>query len=288
MLVSWQYPIWILTWLSSFALVFLFFFLPETLGSTILLHRARRLRKLTGNPKLTSHGERQQARLTMSELASDSLLRPIKLMVEPAIFVLNLYIAIVYAIFYLFFESIPFAFEGVYHFNLGATGLTFLGIIVSGIITYTAYALYQYYHLQPRSEREGGLEPEVRLEIGFIGSFLVPIATLMFGWSARESVHWIVPVIGAALYLPGCYLLFQSVLVYLPLSYPDYAASVLAGNDLFRCVLCFNMERMKGPADSLLPLDLSLPLASLSLAALSSPPSDSVPVTPCSLASLPS
>jgi DHA1 family multidrug resistance protein-like MFS transporter len=32
-------------------------------------------------------------------------------------------------------------------------------------------------------------------------------------------------------------LLFQSVLVYLPLSYPNYAASVLAGNGLFRAIV---------------------------------------------------
>jgi DHA1 family multidrug resistance protein-like MFS transporter len=126
MKAGWEYPIWILSWLSGAAFLFLFFSLPETLASTILLKRARRLRKLTGNPKLTSHGERAQSRLTAGELAYDSFLRPLKLMIEPAIFVLNFYIALVYAIFYLFFESIPLAFEGVYHFNLGLTGLTFL------------------------------------------------------------------------------------------------------------------------------------------------------------------
>lgn len=47
-------------------------------------------------------------------------------------------------------------------------------------------------------------------------------------------MHWIVPVIGASLYVPGIYLLFQSILVYLPVSYPHYVASILAGNDFFR------------------------------------------------------
>lgn len=44
----------------------------------------------------------------------------------------------------------------------------------------------------------------------------------------------IVPIIGASLYLPGIYLLFQSILLYLAMSYPRDAASIFAVNDLFR------------------------------------------------------
>jgi DHA1 family multidrug resistance protein-like MFS transporter len=44
----------------------------------------------------------------------------------------------------------------------------------------------------------------------------------------------IVPIIGAALYLPGLYLIFQSIVVYLTTAYPDYGAPVLAANALFR------------------------------------------------------
>ena len=56
----------------------------------------------------------------------------------------------------------------------------------------------------------------------------------MFGWSARPSIHWVVPIIGSGFFSVGALLLFNSVLNYLGDAYPDYAASVLAGNDLFR------------------------------------------------------
>ena len=62
----------------------------------------------------------------------------------------------------------------------------------------------------------------------------IPISLFIFGWTSRASVHWIVPIIGASLYVLGLYLLFQSALVYLPVSYPHYVASILAGNDFFR------------------------------------------------------
>ena len=42
------------------------------------------------------------------------------------------------------------------------------------------------------------------------------------------------PIIGSAWFSVGTLLLFNSVLVYLPDSYPEYAASVLGGNDFMR------------------------------------------------------
>jgi len=59
----------------------------------------------------------------------------------------------------------------------------------------------------------------------------------MFGWTAQSSIHWIVPIIASAFFAVGSFLLFQAVLNYLPDAYPQYAASVLAGNDFMRS--CF-------------------------------------------------
>ena len=42
------------------------------------------------------------------------------------------------------------------------------------------------------------------------------------------------PIIGSAWYSFGTFLLIISVLNYLPDTYPEYAASVLAGNDFMR------------------------------------------------------
>lgn len=42
------------------------------------------------------------------------------------------------------------------------------------------------------------------------------------------------PIIGSAWFSIGAFLLFNAILNYLPDAYPNYAASVLAGNDLFR------------------------------------------------------
>lgn len=67
--------------------------LPETLGDTILLKRARRIRKLTGDDRYLSESEIKQANISARELATEALIRPFQLMMEPAVFFLNFYVA---------------------------------------------------------------------------------------------------------------------------------------------------------------------------------------------------
>jgi DHA1 family multidrug resistance protein-like MFS transporter len=82
-------------WISGFTLVFLSLLLPETYEATILLKRARRLRKLTGNPELRSQSEIDEASLTHGEVVYESLVRPFVLAAEPAVFFANLYLGLV-------------------------------------------------------------------------------------------------------------------------------------------------------------------------------------------------
>lgn len=89
---GWRWPIWELAWISGFSSIFLAFFLPETLPDTILLKRARRLRRLTGNERLRSMSEIKQAQMEPAEVAKEYLVRPFQLMIEPAVMFINLYV----------------------------------------------------------------------------------------------------------------------------------------------------------------------------------------------------
>lgn len=106
--------------------------------------------------------------------------------------------------------------------------------MVGAVIAYLGYAAIFYFVLEPKMMREGPPAPEAYLHLALATSLFIPTSLFIFGWTSRESVHWIVPIIGAATYMPGIYILFQCALVYLPVSYPKYAASILAGNDFFR------------------------------------------------------
>ncbi|PPQ94235.1 hypothetical protein CVT25_006661 [Psilocybe cyanescens] len=238
---NWKWPIYELSWIGAAAFVILMFWLPETNAETILLKRARRLRTLTGNPNLYSESEIKQSQMKSSDVLFEALLRPFQLMIEPAVLYANIYLGLAYAIFYLWFEAFPLVYNDIYHFKLGLSGLPFMGLLVTCFFASSAYVCWNYYRVEPEFKRTGYIVPESRLAVALVASGFIPASLLIFGWSSRENVHWMVPTIGAALYLPGLFLLFQSILVYLPSSYPRYAASILAGNDLFRSTVagCF-------------------------------------------------
>ncbi|KAI9692813.1 MAG: hypothetical protein M1822_004807 [Bathelium mastoideum] len=232
---GWQWPIWELLWLSGFCLCFLIVFLPETSAANILFRRAVRIRKHTGNNSLKTKDEVDAENISRNEIIMMVLVRPFSLsFTEPIIFALNMYLALIYALLYLWFESFPLVFIDIYHFSLGSQGLAFLGLLVGALIPIPVFFLWVYKYLEPRFNGNGDIRPEYRLVPAMVGCFFIPVCLFWFGWSARPSIHWIMPIIGSSFFSIGAFGLFMSVLSYLGDAYPAYVASVYAGNDLFR------------------------------------------------------
>ncbi|BGP30830.1 hypothetical protein JCM10296v2_002587 [Rhodotorula toruloides] len=230
--MNWRWPFLELLWISSTVLFIVFLLLPETMESTILIRRAERLRKLTGNPLLRAPAELSHAgELKLARLLTETIGRAFRLMLEPALAVAHSYLALVYAIFYLWFEAFPLTFNEIHHFSLGLGGLPYLAFVVAAVPTFIGYYFYQTRYMALRMAKNPNLAPEARLELAMIGAVFVPVSLFIFGWSARADVHWIWPTIGAGIYLPGVYYSFQSILIY-----PNYAASNLAGNNFLRSV----------------------------------------------------
>ncbi|KAL9610745.1 MAG: hypothetical protein Q9167_004564 [Letrouitia subvulpina] len=230
---GWRWTIWIFTWLCALVLVILFLLLPETSAANILYKRAKRLRKATGDDRLRSQSEIDAAHHTLKD---DLIIlgRAFTLTFsEPIVFLTDLYTALLYGVLFTWFESFPLVFGGIYGFNLGMQGLVFLGIFVGGVVTVPLYLLWVRYGIVPKFSKPT-FKPEMVLPPTFFGSISLPICLFWYGWSARESIHWIMPVIGSAFFTVGVVTLFNAVLNYLGISYPPYAASIFAGNALFR------------------------------------------------------
>lgn len=156
-----------------------------------------------------------------------TLIRPLQLMLtEPIVLSLNVYIALIYSILYVWFESFPLVFEGVYGFSLGIEGVAYVGILVGAVVTYACHCVYAKLVMERLFEPdERGcvrMIPEDRLPPAFIGCWCIPICMFFFGWTSTASIHWIVPIIGSSFFPAGSFLLFQSVINYLPDCNPDY------------------------------------------------------------------
>jgi DHA1 family multidrug resistance protein-like MFS transporter len=79
----------------------MFFLLPETSSSNILLRRAERLRKVTGNNKLMAQSEIDEGQQTALTITVNALIKPLEITLkDPAILFVQIYTAIVYGIYY--------------------------------------------------------------------------------------------------------------------------------------------------------------------------------------------
>lgn len=89
-------------------------FMPETYAPVILKRRAQKLRKDTGNSSIVSPLEVQSRNLR--EMIIVTISRPFRMMLHESIVSLtSLYLALAYAIFYLYFEAYPIIFQGLSH-----------------------------------------------------------------------------------------------------------------------------------------------------------------------------
>ncbi|OCT49902.1 Caffeine resistance protein 5 [Cladophialophora carrionii] len=259
---GWRWSLWELLWLCApiFAVYLIAF--PETSAPNILRRRAQRLRKLTGRTDLRSQSEIDQEHMKYSAVFWDAIIKPMEIMIkDPAVAYTNIYSALLYGVYYSFFEAFPLVYVAIYGFNLGELGLTFISIGVATVIGLVIYVLYLALYLGPDIAKRGLRAPEHRLVPALFSVCSLPGGLFLFGWTSRHGVHWIVSLIGVVIVVVSNFITFQCIFVYLPMSYPQYTASLMASNALFRSLFaagCVEFSRPMfknlgvGPGSSLL------------------------------------
>ncbi|KAI1081397.1 MFS general substrate transporter [Whalleya microplaca] len=232
---GWRWTIWVFTWMCTLVLIVMFFFFPETSAANILYRRARRLRKATGDNRLRSQSEIDAAHHTSKDHLT-ILARAFTLtFFEPIVLLMDLYAGLVYGVLFIWFESFPIVFGEIYRFNTGQQGLVFISIFVFAVIAIPLFLLWVRVSLVPKMAKST-FKPEMVLPPTFAGSLALPICLFWYGWTSREDIHWIVPVIGSGLFSVGVVTLFNSLFNYLGITYAQYAASAFAGSALFRAI----------------------------------------------------
>ncbi|EPE03904.1 fluconazole resistance protein 1 [Ophiostoma piceae UAMH 11346] len=241
----------------AFCLFFaLFLFVPETYHPVLLQKKAQRLRKETGDDRWQAPLEKANANKSMAGAIGHALLRPFQLLrYEPMCLALDLYSAILLGIIYLFFGAFPLVFEGNHGFTLWQTGLSFMGMFVGMAAAGASFPIWTRVRAGLIAKRPGKQsEPEDRLPSVMVGAICAPIGLFWFGWTSYASIHWIVPIIGSAVFGLGALFAFSGIFTFLVDAYPLYAASALAGNAFVRCTFAaafplFGVQMYKGIGD---------------------------------------
>ena len=73
----------------------------------------------------------------------------------------------------------------------------------------------------------------------FPGTLVLPAGLFVTGWTARSSIHWIVPDIGIAMVGAGVILNFQAIQTYVIDAFTLHAASALAAVAFLRSLCGF-------------------------------------------------
>ncbi|KAF2658041.1 cycloheximide resistance protein [Lophiostoma macrostomum CBS 122681] len=235
---DWRWGMWETLILSGFTFLVLFFFLPETNADYILSQRAKRLRAKTGDTNLLSRSESRSGNKNWVKLTIHHLTMPFRITVlDPSVGFINLYTALVYGVYYSFFESFPLVYIGTYGFTIGIMGAVFICVIIGAGIGLTIYTLLLVYIYEPYTMTKGIGSPEYRLVPGLFAAALAPAGMFIFGYAAKPDITWVGPTVGIALYAAASFILINCIFVYLPISYPRFAASIFAANGFLRSAM---------------------------------------------------
>ena len=205
---GWRWAFWEIVWIAGPVFVAWFISMPETSSGTILLRRARRLRKLTGNDKLLSQSEIDQGTKKFSTVTYEALIVPLLMTVQdPAILFAHVYTALIYGVYYSFFEAFPLVYIDIYHFNIGSLGVAFLCMTVACVLGLITYCSYVYFYLEPDIMKNGMRAQEHRLVPALIAVWALPISMFWFGWTAKEDIHWMSSIAAITLFAWGGFVL---------------------------------------------------------------------------------
>jgi MFS family permease len=201
---DWRWIMWVMLMIAAPVGVAV---LParETSKKIILAKRAK-ARGEPGPPK-------PPAAAMIKLLLVVTLVRPLKmLVVEPIVASWALYHAFVFGVLFAFFDSYPYVFIKVYGFTFGQVGLAFLGILIGNVLAVLTFMVVDktIYQKKKVAALPGKPAPEERLYTSMLGSFGIPISLFWFAWTAREDVHFMVPIVAGVPFGWGTVTLFVS------------------------------------------------------------------------------
>lgn len=167
------------------------------------------------------------------------------LVTEPIVTLICMYNGFMFGLNYTYVVASPWVYQTYYNFSLTGQSLSFLGLIIGALLAPVPLITIDLLVYQPRLKRfrhaqqtdptlQGkDFPPENRLFSGMIGSILLPLSLLGFAWTARPTIHYIVPMLFQAISIAASLLVYVSTSIFMLDAYgPLYGASA-AGAAMF-------------------------------------------------------
>lgn len=231
---GWRWLYWIQLILSGCCWLLLTFTVPETYAPALLDHRAKTLRKTTGEAKYVT--EKDLDTRPLAERLRIILLRPLQLLfLEPIVLFISLYMSVLYGLLYMFFVAYPIVYGNGKGWSEGSTGLMFIPLAV-GVLMSAALSPLINKHYLGLCERAPNGKPaaEARLIPMMFSCWLIPVGLFIFAWTSYPELSYWGPMMGGWPVGFGFIFLYNSANNYLVDTYQHQAASALAAKTCIR------------------------------------------------------
>ncbi|KAK2603220.1 hypothetical protein N8I77_009693 [Diaporthe amygdali] len=226
--IDWRWVFWIISIASAVTIALAIVFLRETYLPKLKEVRARKQSESDGEQT----GDKPKPKEKFIMDMRINLQRPLRMLATQVIIqLLAGYMAILYGTMFLFLFMYPTMWTQQYNQSVRIGSLNYIsfaigliiGVNIAGRLSDRVYSRFK--------ARNGGVgRPEFRIPTMAIGTALVPIGLLWWGWSGEQKVHWIVPNLGSLVFAAGVYMCSGSVSVYTIDAYTQYAASAVSTN----------------------------------------------------------
>ena len=232
---SWRWVYIFMIILSGCLYSISFVFLPETHHQTILKKRSKHLRKITGDSSYRAISEIKIR--VISEIAKDSMLRPLILLSELIVFLVTLYMSVIYGLLYMFFFAYPVVYSEGKGYSDIKTSIMFIPIGAGVILGTVLSPIFNRDYLKKakRYTDRGEIPPaELRLIPMMVGCWFIPIGLFSYAWTSFPRISWAGPCFSGFSCGLGFILLYNPANNYIVDSYQHYAASGLAAKTFVR------------------------------------------------------
>ncbi|KAL2784811.1 major facilitator superfamily domain-containing protein [Aspergillus keveii] len=231
--LGWRWTLYIPAIMGFASGMLLLFSLKETYAPVLLVSKAAKIRRETGNWAI--HAKHGELEVDFHEIVTKYFTRPLRMLVtEPILLLITMYMSFIYGIVYGLLGAYPYVFETIYGMSPGIAGLSFIGLILGQVLAcgfIVAHAIYVR-----RSAVDGKAPaPEWRLFPPTIGAPVFTIGIFWFGWTGfTSSIHWMSPIAASVFIGFGILCIFLPCFNYLIDAYLPLAASAVAANIILR------------------------------------------------------
>ncbi|KAI9343295.1 major facilitator superfamily domain-containing protein [Zopfochytrium polystomum] len=178
---------------------------------------------------------------SVAHVLNESIKRPfILLFTQPIVQIVAVYMAYIYGLLYLVLATFTKLWILRYHQAVGISGLHYLSLGLGLFVGSLGSAPFmQKIYLRLREQNNGVAEPEFRLPVAIPFAFVLPVSLFLYGWSAQNTLHWIVPDLGIVLFGMAFSVPFLVITIYLVDAYRRYSASAMAAGSVLRSIFGF-------------------------------------------------